>query len=97
VKGGRLGGAARLCPGSLSRTGATPKKGRVDQNGQFSMAKARQAKRAGPDRGAGPEVLAVEARKGRDAERGSMRSTTARPAMGGDALMASAGIWNWNR
>jgi len=45
-----------------------------------------QAKRAGPDQQAGPKASAersegtMEARMGRDAEGGSMRSTTARPA-----------------
>jgi hypothetical protein len=48
---------------------------------------ARQAKRAGPKLEAGPEASAersegtMEARQGRDAAGGSMRSTTARPAM----------------
>ena len=48
---------------------------------------ARQAKRAGPKLEAGPEASAersegtMEARMGRDAAGGSMRSTTARPAM----------------
>ena len=48
---------------------------------------ARQAKRAGPDLEAGPEASAersegtMEARQGRDAAGGSMRSTTARPAV----------------
>ncbi len=48
---------------------------------------ARQAKRAGPDLEAGPKASAersegtMEARMGRDAVGGSMRSTTARPAM----------------
>ena len=48
---------------------------------------ARQAKRAGPKLEAGPEASAeqregtMEARQGRDAAGGSMRSTTARPAI----------------
>jgi|UPI0004980FEC hypothetical protein len=54
---------------------------------------ARQAKRAGPKLEAGPEASAersegmMEARQGRDAAGGSMRSTTARPAifLAGDA------------
>ncbi|MFZ1494665.1 MAG: hypothetical protein WAU60_14805 [Candidatus Competibacter denitrificans] len=51
------------------------------------MLTARQAKRAGPDLEAGPEASAersegtMEARMGRDAAGGLMRSTTARPAM----------------
>ena len=46
-----------------------------------------QAKRAGPDQRAGPKASAerregtIDARMGRDTESGSMRSTTARPAM----------------
>ena len=48
---------------------------------------ARQAKRAGPKLEAGPQASAersegtMEARQGRDAAGGSMRSTTARPAI----------------
>ena len=51
------------------------------------MPTARQAKRAGPDLEAGPQASAersegtMEARQGRDAAGGSMRSTTARPAI----------------
>ncbi|WP_156909633.1 hypothetical protein [Ottowia thiooxydans] len=56
-------------------------------NGPPHTPTARQAKRAGPDLEAGPEASAersegtMEARQGRDPEGGSMRSTTARPAM----------------
>ena len=56
-------------------------------NGHTCVLTARQAKRAGPDLEAGPEASAersegtMEARMGRDAAGGLMRSTTARPAM----------------
>ncbi|AQT08234.1 hypothetical protein H78_01534 [Pseudomonas protegens] len=56
-------------------------------NGHPYVLTARQAKRAGPKLEAGPEASAersegmMEARQGRDAAGGSMRSTTARPAM----------------
>ncbi len=57
-------------------------------NGRLDVPTARQAKRAGPNLEAGPEASAersegtMEARHGaRLAQRGSMRSTTARPAM----------------
>ena len=59
---------------------------------------ARQAKRAGPKLEAGPEASAersegtMEARQGRDAAGGSMRSTTARPAISqvaGDAQVSA--------
>ena len=56
-------------------------------NGHPCVLTARQAKRAGPKLEAGPEASAersegmMEARQGRDAAGGSMRSTTARPAM----------------
>jgi len=56
-------------------------------NGHPRVPTARQAKRAGPDLEAGPEASAersegtMEARMGRDAAGGSMRSTTARPAV----------------
>lgn len=56
-------------------------------NGRLDVPTARQAKRAGPKLEAGPEASAersegtMEARMGRDAAGGSMRSTTARPAV----------------
>ena len=56
-------------------------------NGRLYVPTARQAKRAGPDLEAGPEASAkrsegtMEARQGRDVAGGSVRSTTARPAI----------------
>jgi len=56
-------------------------------NGPPCVPTARQAKRAGPKLEAGPEASAersegtMEARQGRNPEGGSMRSTTARPAI----------------
>lgn len=56
-------------------------------NGTSLCADRTQAKRAGPKLEAGPKASAersegtMEARQGRDAAGGSMRSTTARPAM----------------
>ena len=56
-------------------------------NGRPCVPNRTQAKRAGPDQEAGPEASAersegtMEARQGRDAAGGSLRSTTARPAI----------------
>ena len=67
-------------------------------NGLPHTPTARQAKRAGPKLEAGPEASAeqregtMEARQGRDAAGGSMRSTTARPAMSQVAGDAQDGI-----
>ncbi|CAH3908527.1 hypothetical protein ACUXAV_000477 [Cupriavidus metallidurans] len=56
-------------------------------NGRLDVPNRTQAKRAGPKLEAGPKASAersegtMEARQGRNPEGGSMRSTTARPAM----------------
>ena len=57
-------------------------------------------KRAGPKLEAGPEASAersegtMEARRGRDPARGSVRSTTARPAISQGAGDARVSAWN---
>src|SRR3546814_2278245 len=80
--------------GKVMKSGETAGHG----NGHPFALTARQAKRAGPDLEAGPEASAersegtMEARKGRNPAGGSMRSTTARPAisqLAGDARTAT--------
>ena len=72
-------------------------------NGPPHTPTARQAKRAGTKLEAGPEASAersegtMEARQGRDAAGGSMRSTTARPAISQVAGDARTSVFDMHR